>query len=50
MTIYLCAQTGPEAHRASRTMGTGGPFAGDEARPGRDADHSLPSTAVVENE
>jgi len=31
-------------------MGTGGPFPGGKARPGRDADHSPPSSAEVENE
>jgi hypothetical protein len=41
----LCVQTGSVAHPASCTMGTGG-----KARPGRDADHSLPSRAEVENE
>jgi hypothetical protein len=41
----LCVQTGSEAHPASCTMGTGG-----KARPGRDADHSPPSSAEVENE
>jgi hypothetical protein len=30
-------------------MGTGGPFPGTKARPGRDADHSPPSNAEVEN-
>jgi hypothetical protein len=39
----LCVQTGYEAHPASCTMGTGGPFSGSKARPGRDADHSPPS-------
>jgi hypothetical protein len=29
-----------EAHRASCTMGTGGPFPGGKAWPERDADHS----------
>jgi hypothetical protein len=43
----LCDQTGSEAHTASCTMGTGGPFPGAK---GRDADHSLPSSAVVMNE
>jgi hypothetical protein len=38
------------AHPASCTMGTGGPFPGGKARPGRDADHSPPSSAEVENE
>jgi hypothetical protein len=36
----LCAQTGSGAHLAS-----GGPFPGAKARPGRDADHSHPSSA-----
>jgi hypothetical protein len=32
-------------------MGAGGYyFSGDKARPGRDADHSPPSSADVENE
>jgi hypothetical protein len=39
----LCVQTGSEAHPASCTMGTGGPFPAGKARPGRDADHSAPS-------
>jgi hypothetical protein len=46
----LCVQTGSGAHPASHTMGTGGPFPGGKARPGRDADHSPPSSAEVENE
>jgi hypothetical protein len=36
----LCVQTGSGAHPASCTVGTGGPFPGGKARPGRDADHS----------
>jgi hypothetical protein len=31
-------------------MGTGGPFPGGKARPGRDADHSPPSSAEVKYE
>jgi hypothetical protein len=31
-------------------MGTGGPFAGAKARPGRDTYHSPPSSAEIENE
>jgi hypothetical protein len=31
-------------------MGTGSPFPGGKARPGRDADHSPPSSAEIENE
>jgi hypothetical protein len=31
-------------------MGTGGPVPGAKARPGRDADHSPPSSAEVEND
>jgi hypothetical protein len=46
----LCVQTGSEAQPASCTMGTRGPFPGAKARPGRDADHSLPSSAEFENE
>jgi hypothetical protein len=41
----LCVQTGSEAHPAFCTIGTGGPFPGGRARPGRDADHSPPSSA-----
>jgi hypothetical protein len=46
----LFVQTGSGAHPASCTMGTGGPFPGGKARPGRDADHSPPSSAEFENE
>jgi hypothetical protein len=46
----LCGQTGSRAHPASCTMGTTGPFPGGKARPERDADHSLPSSAQVKNE
>jgi hypothetical protein len=31
-------------------MGTGGPFPGGKARPGRDAHHSPPSSAEVKYE
>jgi hypothetical protein len=46
----LCVQTDSGAHPASCTMGTGGPFPGSKARPGRDADHSPPSSTEVVNE
>jgi hypothetical protein len=46
----LCVQTGSGAHPAYCPMGTGGPFPGGKARPGRDADHSPPSSAEVVNE
>jgi hypothetical protein len=46
----LCVQTGSGEHPASCTMGTGGPFTGGKARPGRDADHSPPPSAEVVNE
>jgi hypothetical protein len=46
----LCFQTSSEAHPASCTMGTGGPFPGAKARPGRDVDHSSPSKTEDENE
>jgi hypothetical protein len=50
LSSILCVQTGSGAHPASYTMGTGGPFPGGKARPGRDADHSRLSSAEVENE
>jgi hypothetical protein len=46
----LCVETGSEAHPASCTMSTRGPFPGGKARAGRDADHSPPSSAEVVNE
>jgi hypothetical protein len=46
----LFVQTVSGAHPASCPMGTGGPFSGGKARPGRDADHSPPSSAEVVNE
>jgi hypothetical protein len=46
----LCVQTGSGTHPASYGMGTGDPFLGGKARPGRDADHSPPSSAEVVNE
>jgi hypothetical protein len=48
----LCVQTGSGAHPTSCTMGmgTGVPFPGGKARPGRDADYSPPSSAEVVNE
>jgi hypothetical protein len=49
-TLIVSVQTGSGAHPASCPMGTGGPFPGDKARPGRDADHSPPSSAEVVNE
>jgi hypothetical protein len=46
----LRVQTGSGVHPASCPMGTGGPFPGGKARPGRDAGHSSTSTAEVVNE
>jgi hypothetical protein len=46
----LCVQTGFGSHPASCIVGTVGPFPRAKTRPGRDADHSPPSTAEVENE
>jgi hypothetical protein len=40
----LCVQTGSEAYPASYPVGTGGTFPRGKARPGRDADHSSPSS------
>jgi hypothetical protein len=45
-----CIQIGYGAHPASYPMGTEGPFPGGKARPGRDADHSPPSSAEVKYE
>jgi hypothetical protein len=46
----LCVQTGSGAYPASCKMGTGGSFPGGKSAAGRDADHSPPSSAEVENE
>jgi hypothetical protein len=46
----LCVQTDSGVHPASSPMGTGGPFPGGKGWPGRDADHSPPSSAEVGNE
>jgi hypothetical protein len=46
----LCVQTGSGVHPASCTMGNGGVSLAVKARPGRDADHSPPSSAEVVNE
>jgi hypothetical protein len=46
----LYVQTGSGAHPASCSVGTGGPFPEGKVRPGRDADHSPPSSAEVMNE
>jgi hypothetical protein len=45
-----CVQTGSGSHPASYPLGTGGPFPGGKARPGRDADHLPPSSAEVKYE
>jgi hypothetical protein len=50
ISCSLCVQTGSGAHPASCTMGTGGPFPGGKARPGRDPDQSPLSSSEVENE
>jgi hypothetical protein len=46
----LCVQTASGANPTSCTVGTGGSFPGVKARPGRDADHSPPSSAEVKKE
>jgi hypothetical protein len=46
----LCVQIGSGAHPASYTVGTGGSFPGGKARPGREAEHSPPSSAEVKKE
>ena len=47
--IFPPVQTGPGAHPASSTMGTGS-FLGGKEGPGRDAGPSYPSSAVVMEE
>jgi hypothetical protein len=49
-TAGVRSPTGSGAHPASCTVGTGGSFPGGKARPGRDADHSPPSSAEVKKE
>jgi hypothetical protein len=46
----LSVQTGSGVHPASCTTGTGSPFSGGKARPGRHADHLPLSSAEVVNE
>jgi hypothetical protein len=46
----LCVQTGSGANPASCTMGTGSSFSGGKVQPGRDTDHSPPSSAEVVKE
>jgi hypothetical protein len=46
----LCVQTSSKVHPASYPMGTGGSFPWVKARPGRDADHSPPSTVEIKDE
>jgi hypothetical protein len=41
---------GSESRPASCTVGTGDSLPGAKVRPGRDADHSPPSSTEVENE
>jgi hypothetical protein len=45
-----CVHTCSGAHPASYPMGTVGHFPGGKARPGRDVDHSPPSSAEVKCE
>jgi hypothetical protein len=46
----LCVQTGSGAHPSSCIMGTGDPFPGGKAWPGRDVDYLPSSSAEVANE
>jgi hypothetical protein len=45
----ICDQTGSGAHPTSYPMGTRGSLPGAKSRPGRDTDHSPPSSAKVKN-
>jgi hypothetical protein len=46
----LCVQVGSEVHPATYQKGSGGSFPADKTQPGRDADHSPPSSSEVMNE
>jgi hypothetical protein len=46
----LCVQISSVAHPSSYPMGNRGPFPGGKERPGRDSNHSPPSSAEVINE
>jgi hypothetical protein len=46
----LSVQTGSGAHQASSSMGSGGPFPGEKARPLSEADRSPPSLSEIINE
>jgi hypothetical protein len=46
----LCVQTALGPTQPPVQWVPGGPFPGDKARPGRDADHLPPSSAEVVNE
>jgi hypothetical protein len=46
----LCVQTSSGAHPESYPMDIGGSLPGGKAQPGRDADHSPPSSAEVKYE
>jgi hypothetical protein len=48
--IEVRSPTGAEDFCSSPCVQTGGSFSGGKARPGRDADHSPPSSAEVKNE
>jgi hypothetical protein len=48
--IFLLAPASRPALGPTQPMGTGGSFPGGKARPGRDTDHSPPSSAEVKNE
>jgi hypothetical protein len=48
--LYSLRPAGSRAHPASRKMGTGTSFPGNKVRPGRDADHSPPSSAEIKKE
>jgi hypothetical protein len=47
-SLHHCVQTGAGAHPSSYLIGTRGTFPGVK-RPGREADHSPPSSVEVKN-
>jgi len=49
LSVHHCVQTGSGAHLYSYTMGTGRGLPLVVKRPGREANHSSPSSAEVKN-
>jgi hypothetical protein len=48
-SLHYCVRIGSGTHPVFFPMGAGGSFPGGVKRPGREADHSPPSSAEVKN-